>query len=59
MSTKRKCAICGKEITAGYVFDGQECFCSEECATKFFDNDKGCVEILLDEGERLIWQGEI
>jgi len=55
MSTIRKCSICGKEITEGYVFDGTDCFCSKECAAKFFDNDSGCVEILIDEGERLVW----
>ena len=51
----RKCTICGKEITEGYVFDGTDCFCSKECAITFFDNDEGCVEILIDEGERLKW----
>jgi len=51
----RKCSVCGKEITEGYVFDGTDCFCSKECAAKFFDNDSGCVEILIDEGERLVW----
>ena len=51
----RKCAECGKEITSGYVFDGTDTFCSKECATKFFDNDEGCVEILIDDGDRLVW----
>ena len=51
----RKCSVCGKQITEGYVFDGTDCFCSKECATAFFDNDEGCVEILIDEGDRLVW----
>lgn len=51
----RKCSVCDKEITSGYVFDGTDCFCSKECAAKFFDNDSDCVEILIDEGERLVW----
>lgn len=55
MSTTRKCEICGKEITSGYVFDGDLCFCSYECLTKFFDGDEGCAEILIDEGDRVIW----
>lgn len=55
MSTTRKCEICGKEITSGYVFDGDLCFCSSECLTKFFDGDEGCAEILIDEGDRVIW----
>ena len=55
MSTTRKCAICGKEVTEGYLFDGITCFCSDECAARFFDNDKGCVEILIDDGNRLTW----
>lgn len=52
---KRTCAVCGKEVTEGYLFDGKECLCSKECAAKFFDNDEGCVEILIDEGNRLVW----
>lgn len=55
----RKCSICGKEITSGYIFDGTDCFCSKECTTSFFDNDEGCVDILIDEGERLIWMDSL
>lgn len=55
----RKCSICGKEITEGYVFDGTDCFCSKECAVEFFNGDNGCVEILIDEGERLIWMDSL
>jgi hypothetical protein len=55
----RKCSVCGKQITEGYVFDGTDCFCSKECATNFFDNDEGCVDILIDEGERLIWMDSL
>ena len=51
MSTIRKCSICDKEITEGYVFDGTDCFCSKECAVECFNGDEGCVEILIDEGE--------
>lgn len=56
MKTTRKCSVCGKQITEGYIFDGTDCFCSKECATSFFDNDEGCVEILIDEGDRLVWK---
>ena len=59
MSTIRKCCICGKEITSGYVFDGTDCFCSKECAVEGFDGDNGCVEILIDEGERIIWMDSL
>lgn len=55
----RKCSICDKEITSGYIFDGTDCFCSKECATIFFDNDEGCVDILINEGERLIWMDSL
>jgi len=51
----KKCAVCGKETTSGFLFDGTDCFCSKECATKFFDNDEGCVDILIDDGDRLVW----
>lgn len=51
----RTCAVCGKETTSGFLFDDSTCFCSKECATKFFDNDEGCVDILIDEGDRLVW----
>lgn len=52
---KKYCAVCGREIASGYVFDGKTWLCPDECVTKFFDNDEGCVEILLDEG-RLEWR---
>lgn len=55
----RKCTICDKEITEGYVFDGTDCFCSKECAVECFNGDEGCVEILLDDGERLIWMDSL
>ena len=55
----RKCSVCGKQITEGYVFDGTDCFCSYDCAAEFFNGDKGCVEILLYEGERLIWMDSL
>ena len=51
----KKCAVCGKETTSGFLFDDSTCFCSKECATKFFDNDEGCVDILIDDGDRLVW----
>lgn len=54
----RKCSVCGMEITKGYVWDGTDTFCSEECAAKVFDNDLGCVEILIDDG-RIEWHDEI
>ena len=54
MLTTRTCACCGRSITAGYVWDGTDAFCSEECAARALDNDPGCVEILIDEG-RMVW----
>lgn len=53
-----KCAICGKEITAGYVWDGTDAFCSEECLGKVFD-DPTAAEILIDDGERVVYQENI
>lgn len=53
--SKRTCAVCGKEVTQGYLFDGTTCLCSKECATHFFADDEGCVEILIDEADRLVW----
>ena len=55
----RKCSVCGKQMTEGYVFDGTDCFCSYDCTANFFNGDRGCVEILLDEGERLIWMDSL
>jgi hypothetical protein len=55
----KRCKHCGKTIHKGdyYIqFDGTDCFCDVNCATKFFDNDPVCVEIMLDEGERLVWK---
>ncbi|MBP3711172.1 MAG: hypothetical protein J6I86_01730 [Bacteroidaceae bacterium] len=51
----RTCACCGKTVTAGYVWDGTDTFCSKECAAHALDNDMGCIEILLDDG-RKEWQ---
>lgn len=52
-----KCKQCGKVISDKYIdFDGIDHFCSHECATAFFDNDSGCVDILLEEGKRLTWK---
>lgn len=53
------CAHCGKVIRKGdyYIqFDGTDCFCDKECAAAFFNNDPGCVDIMLDEGKRLVWK---
>ena len=50
MAKTRQCAVCGKEITAGLVWDGSTSFCSHECAAKALDNDPGCVDILIDDG---------
>lgn len=55
----RKCSVCGKDMTEGYVFDGTDCFCSYDCTANFFNGDRGCVEILLDEGERLYWMDSL
>lgn len=49
------CSVCGKKITEGYVWDGTECFCSEECLTSRF-YDKAAVPILIEEGERVVWE---
>lgn len=51
----RKCAVCGKIITSGYVWDGRDAFCSEECAATVFNGDTGCVNILIDDG-RMVWK---
>lgn len=51
------CAHCGKKIRGEHiVFDGSDHFCDVECATAFFGGDSGCVDILLDEAERLLWR---
>lgn len=55
----RKCSVCGKNMIEGYVFDGTTCFCSKECATIYYDDDPGCVDILIDEGNRLVWMNEL
>lgn len=57
-ATSRRCAVCGCPTYSGFLFDGTTCLCSKHCATKFFAGDEGCVEILIDDGERLVWQEE-
>lgn len=57
MTTTRTCAVCGKTITQGYVWDGTDTFCSEHCAARALDNDTACVSILIDAG-RIEWQEE-
>jgi len=54
-TNNRTCAVCGKVITSGYVWDGTDTFCSDECAAKVFDGDDGCVDILIDDG-RIVWE---
>lgn len=54
-----KCATCGKEISEGYVWDGTDCFCNEECLAKAFNNDLDAVSILIDEGDRVMWEENI
>lgn len=54
---QRKCAVCGRTITSGYVWDGADTFCSDACAAKAFDGDEGCVNILIDDG-RLVWKNK-
>ena len=51
----KTCAVCGKKVYQGFLFDRKECLCSKECATKFFNGDEGCVEILAEENDRLKW----
>lgn len=52
-----KCKQCGRVIRDEFIeFDGVVRFCGRECATAFFDNDSGCVDILLEEGKRLTWK---
>lgn len=55
----KTCAVCGKQVTQGYLFDGTTCLCSKECATHFFADDEGCVEILIDDGDRLVWHDKL
>lgn len=54
-TNNRTCAVCGKVITSGYVWDSTDTFCSDECAASVFDGDEGCVDILIDDG-RMVWQ---
>ena len=64
MATTRTCACCGKTVTAGYVWDGTDTFCSEDCAASPFENpyageqgDPATLKILIDDG-RMVWQEE-
>ena len=56
-TNNRTCAVCGKVITSGYVWDGTDAFCSDECVAKVFDDDEGCVDILIGDG-RMVWKDE-
>lgn len=51
----KKCAVCGKLITEGYVWDGTDCFCSEECLASVFD-DPTTASVLIEEGDRVKWE---
>ena len=57
MANVRTCAVCGKSITSGYVWDGTDTFCSEDCAPRALDNDPACVGTLIGSG-RIEWQEE-
>ena len=57
MPSVRTCAVCGKEVTQGYLWDGTDIFCSGDCAARALDNDPACVGILIDAG-RIEWQEE-
>lgn len=46
----RKCAVCGRVVTGGLVWDGTTIFCSEACAAEAMGDDPGCVSILMDAG---------
>lgn len=50
----RKCINCDKEITSGYVWDGELTFCSEECIDHVFGDCIGTASILMDRG-RVVW----
>lgn len=52
----KKCSVCGKFITSGYVFDGTDCYCSDKCLHSIFPDDPAAADILIDEGERIVWQ---
>jgi hypothetical protein len=53
----RKCAVCGRVVTGGLVWDGTTTFCSEACAASVFDGDEGCVNILIDAGRIELKEG--
>lgn len=55
MCNTRKCAVCGKKITSGYIWDDMDYFCSEECCVKALNNDRGCFEILVDDGRMVYY----
>ena len=54
-----KCDLCGKPVKRGYVWDGIHVFCTKKCVAKALDGDLGCVNILLDDGERLVYYDDI
>lgn len=53
-----RCAECGKPIAKGYVWDGKDVFCTKKCLTTVFNGDRGCVNILIDEG-RIEWVDDL
>lgn len=50
LSKIRRCAVCGKLITEGFLWDDRDYFCSKECGTIALNNDEGCFDILCDDG---------
>lgn len=51
----RRCAVCGKVVKSGYVWDRITTFCSDACAAHALDDDATCVTILVDAG-RMVWE---
>lgn len=48
----RKCSICGKEITQGYVIEGMYIFCSKKCLSTVIAKE---LEKQLFLGDYLYW----
>lgn len=54
-----KCCVCGKQVKAGYVWDGKDVVCSDECGHIIFKDDPAAFDILAEEGKRMVWREDL
>jgi len=54
-----RCCVCGKQVRSGYVWDGKSVICSDKCGHIVFSDDPAAFDILVDEGDRMVWHDDL